>query len=95
MISGVSGTSEEVFKKKRALKGIHRDSSLDEQDFLECLYENKEVLREQFAFRIRNDSKNIDLIKNNKCALNSAYYKMFVHEDGVTCTPLKKLNKFV
>lgn len=89
------GQSKEVFKVKRALKGIHRDSKLEEQDFLGCLYENDQVLRDQYSFRIRNDSKNIDLIKNKKIALNNTYYKMRVHTDRVTCTPLTKENKYV
>jgi len=89
------GQSKEIFKVKRALKGIHRDSKLEEQDFLGCLYENDQVLRDQYSFRIRNDSKNIDLIKNKKLALNNTYYKMRVHTDRVTCTPLTKENKYI
>ena len=95
MVTNGDGSSEELFKVKRALKGIHKDSKLNEKEFLSSLYENEEILREQFSFRIRNDSKNIDLIKNNKTVLNNSYYKMRVHSDLVTCTPLIKFNKFV
>lgn len=95
MVPVTDSDAKEVFKVKRALKGIHRDSKIQEQDFLGCLYENNQVLRDQYTFRIRNDSKNIDMIKNTKIALNNTYYKMRVHSDGVTCTPLTKESKFV
>lgn len=88
-------SSQTIPKVKRALKGVHRDSKLNEKDFLDCLYENRQVHRDQYSFRMRNDSKNIDLIKNRKVVLNNSYYKMRVHSDGVTCSPLTKENKYV
>ena len=89
------GTLNEVTKKKRGMKGIHQDTCISHESFLKCLYHDKPVLRDQFAFRIKANSKEIDLIRNEKIALNSIYYKSFVERDLVTCTPLKLNDKFV
>ena len=79
----------EKMKIKKAHKGIHRQTVLDHDDYLECLYQDKSISRDQFSFRIQNQSKQIDLIKSHKIALNSNYCKLFVEKDKVTCTPLK------
>ena len=79
----------EKMKNKKAHKGIHRQTVLDHEDFLKCLYEDKSISKDQFSFRIQNKTKQIDLIRSHKVALNSTYCKLFVEKDKVTCTPLK------
>ena len=79
----------EINKTKKAHKGIHRETLLEHDNYLECLYQDTVVRKNQFSFRIQNKSKQIDLIKNHKIALNSNYTKLRVSKDKITCTPLR------
>lgn len=76
-------------KNKKAHKGIHCDTLLEHESYLDCLYKDQSITRDQFSFRIQSRTKQIDLIKSHKIALNSSYYKLFVENDKVTCTPLR------
>ena len=96
LVGSTFENGNEKMKNKKAHKGIHRETLLDHEDFLNCLYQDKSISKDQFSFRIQNKSKQIDLIKSHKIALNSTYCKFFVENDKVTCTPLKdSKGKFV
>ena len=74
-------------KVKKALKGVHSRTLLEYEDFLDVLYNNSTVMREQTQLR-RNPKKfTIQLQRGKKRALNSVYYKFKISPDFITCSP--------
>ena len=72
---------------KRALKGVHHNTIVNKEDFLNSLYKNDVPIRKQV--RLRRDTRvfKIRLIEEEKRALNPVYYKYKVSSDLITCTP--------
>ena len=74
-------------KVKKALKGVHSRTLLEYEDFIDVLYNNSTVLRDQTQLR-RNPKKfTVQLQRGQKRALNSVYYKFKISPDFITCSP--------
>ena len=63
--------------------------------FLDSLYHQTEVRRKQNRMSFNKKRNEMDIIEQNKLALNSCYVKLFVNDDLVTVTPLKKDGKLL
>ena len=72
---------------KKALKGIHSETLIDSQDFIEVLYNNSNIMRDQTRFRRSLKQFTVQMHKQKKRALNSVYFKLRVSEDFLTCSP--------
>ena len=72
---------------KKALKGVHSRTLLEYEDFIDVLYNNSTVMRDQTQLR-RNPKKfAIQLQRGKKRALNSVYYKFKISADFINCSP--------
>ena len=72
---------------KKALKGIHSHTLLEYDDFIDVLYNNATVIKDQTQLR-RNPKKfTVQLQREKKRALNSVYYKFKISPDFLTCSP--------
>ena len=80
---------------KGAQKGIGKDSKLDYQNYLDTLYSTSALMVPQTRMQYNKALGTMTVLCQNKAGLNPIYTKMFVEEDLVTVTPLKKNNKFV
>lgn len=80
---------------KRSTKGIHRETMITHDQFLKSLYTNSELRTQQNRMAFNKSRNEIDIIQQNKLALNSCYVKLYVNDDLVTVTPLKKDNNIV
>ena len=63
--------------------------------FLDSLYNQTEIRRKQNRMSFNQKRNEMDIIQQNKLALNSCYVKLFVNDDLVTITPLKKDGKLL
>ena len=63
--------------------------------FLDSLYNQTEIRRKQNRMSFNQKRNEMDIIQQNKLALNSCYVKLFVNDDLVTVTPLKKDGKLL
>ena len=65
------------------------------EHFLDSLYNQTEVRRKQNRMAFNQKRNEMDIIEQNKLALNSCYVKLFVNDDLVTVTPLQKDGKLL
>ena len=72
---------------KKALKGIHSETLIDDQDFIEVLYNNSNIMRDQTRFRRNLKQFTVQMQKQKKRALNSVYFKLRVSDDFLACSP--------
>ena len=72
---------------KKALKGVNSETDIVYEDFVDALYDNTNVLREQTRMRRHRTEYSMEIQTNIKKSLNSVYYKQKVSDDFVTCTP--------
>ncbi len=80
---------------KRGLKGINRETLMTHEHFLESLYEHKEIRRIQNRMIFNQPRNEMDIIEQNKLALNSFYMKLYVNDDLVSISPLRKDGELV
>ena len=62
-------------ERKKALKGIHCQTLLQYDDFIDVLYNNSTVMRNQTRLRRNLKNYTVQLQREKKRALNSVYYK--------------------
>ena len=74
-------------KLKKALKGICSGTNLKYEDFLDVLYHNTKVMREQTRLRRDLKKSTVHMQKEQKRALSSIYYKLKVSDDFLSCSP--------
>ena len=72
---------------KKALKGINSGTDIRYEHFVNTLYNNSSIMREQNRLRRHRTQYSMELQSNIKKSLNSIYYKMKVSEDFVSCSP--------
>lgn len=72
---------------KKALKGIHSQTMLQYDDFIDVLYNNSTVMRDQTRLRRNLKKFTVHLQREKKRALNSVYYKFKISSDFITCSP--------
>ena len=72
---------------KKALKGVHMKTQLDMKDFINSLYQNISINREQIRLRRDLKSYRIQLLSQTKRSLNPVFFKMKVSDNLITCTP--------
>ena len=72
---------------KKALKGIHCETLLQYEDFIDVLYNNSTVMRDQTRLRRNLKKYTVQLQREKKRALNSIYYKFKISSDFITCSP--------
>ena len=82
-----SGESETPDGVKRALKGIHDKTDITRDEFLDSLYGNEVVKKQQNRIKRNLKKFKFSTVTETKKALNSVYYKMKVSEDFLSCTP--------
>ena len=82
-----NGNPNDANGSKRALKGVHHETVLTRQDFLDSLYENRIIVKRQVRLRRHQKAFKMRLIEEHKKALNSVYYKFKVCDDLITCVP--------
>ena len=97
---GLSSKCYHVFDKnsgcsKMALKGIQKESSITQKDFLDLLYKEEQVIRKQVRFQYSKRTDMMTVVSQEKKALNSIYTKMCVDDDRVSITPLNRNGKFL
>ena len=83
-----TGYNSVTGETKRGTKGIPHSVPLELQQFLDCLYG-----REKYRFRLQtlqNDiNKKMTRMSKEKVGLTDFYVKMHVHDDQITCSPLR------
>ena len=72
---------------KKALKGIHSETMIEFDDFVDVLYNNSAVMRNQTRLRRNLKKFTVQLQSEKKKALNSVYFKLKVSKDFITCSP--------
>ena len=72
---------------KKALKGIHSETMIDVRDFIEVLYNNSNLMRDQTRLRRNLKKFTVQLQREKKRALNSVYFKLRVSDDFLICSP--------
>lgn len=72
---------------KKALKGIHSETLIGLNDFLQVLYNNSTIMRDQIRLRRNLKKFTVQLQREKKRALNSVYFKLKVSDDFITCSP--------
>ena len=72
---------------KKALKGINSGTDIRYENFVDTLYNNSSIMREQNRLRRHRTQYSMELQSNIKKSLNSIYYKMKVSDDFVSCSP--------
>ena len=77
---------------KKALKGVHNETEIAYKDFLDALYNNSKVIRDQTSLRRNLKKFTMQLQKEKKKAINSVYYKFKVSDDFITCSPHTDIN---
>ena len=65
------------------------------EHFLDCLYKGTEIRRKQNRMAFNKKRNEMDIIQQNKLALNNCYLKLFVNDDLVSVSPLTKDGKLV
>ena len=80
---------------KTALKGISRDNDISHQDFLQVLYQNRLLRRDQVRFQYSKQRDMMTMVSQKKKALNSVYTKMCVGDDFVSVQPLSLNGSFL
>ena len=72
---------------KKALKGVHIQTQLDIKDFINTLYDNATITRQQT--RLRRDLKayKFELLCQTKRSLNPVFFKMRVSDNLIGCSP--------
>ena len=78
----------------KTLSGVPRSVKLTEQAFRECLFSGETVDVPVNSLMLNKD-KDMVRIAMTKRGLSDACTKVFIAEDKVTCTPLKKDGSFV
>ena len=79
---------ESTQKSKKALKGVNCETDIQFQHFVDVLYNNSKIHRQQNRLRRNQKHYAMELQSNMKKSLNSVYYKMKVSNDFVKCSPL-------
>ena len=79
---------------KRGSKGIPSNISLDIELFKNVLFNEGAHSFEMESLRL-NRAKVMTRQICNKTGLTDLYIKFFVHDDKITCTPLKKAGQFL
>ena len=74
-------------KIKTALKGVSAETDINCEHFIDAIYENRNILREQTRLRRHRTQYSMELQRNLKRSVNSVYYKMKVSSDFISCTP--------
>ena len=74
-------------KSKKALKGIHSETMIEYDNFLDALYKNTTVMRDQTRLRRNLKKFTVQLQSEKKKALNSVYFKLKVSDDLISCSP--------
>jgi len=72
---------------KKALKGINSQTDIRYEHFIDTLYNNSSIMREQNRLRRHRTQYSMELQSNIKKSLNSIYYKMKVSDDFISCSP--------
>lgn len=72
---------------KKAIKGVNPCTPLEFKDFLDVLYDNKIVMRDQTRLRRHLKQFTVQMQREQKRALNSVYFKLKVSDDFITCSP--------
>ena len=72
---------------KKALKGINSQTNIRYENFIDTLYNNSSIMREQNRLRRHRTQYSMELQSNIKKSLNSIYYKMKVSDDFISCSP--------
>ena len=72
---------------KKALKGVHIQTQFDIKDFINTLYNNATINRNQT--RLRRDLKayKFELLCQTKRSLNPVFFKMRVSDNLICCSP--------
>ena len=76
------------------IPGVPRSVELTEQGFRECLFGGQTVDVPVNSFMLNKD-KEMVRISMIKRGLSDACTKVYIHDDKVTCTPLRKDGNFV
>ena len=79
---------------KSALKGIS-NNDLTHEDFMEALYNDREVTAKQVRFQYNKSRDMMTMIEQRKKALNTVYTKMFVKDDLISVEPLSINGKYL
>lgn len=72
---------------KKALKGVHSQTDITHENFLDALYNNSNVEREQIRLQRHRTQYSMELKSNIKKSLNSVYFKQKVSDDFLSCSP--------
>ena len=78
-----------------ALKGIHRETNISQNDFLQSLYKEEPVIRSQVRFQYSKKKDMMTVLAQEKKAINSIYTKMYVEDDRVSIKPLFRDGKYL
>ena len=82
-------TSYDTKDVKKALKGIHSQEKVQQEDFLDALYQNKLTKVAEMKLQNNIKKKRCELVENEKNAINAIYTKLRVEDDQVTVRPLR------
>lgn len=77
---------------KKALKGVHAQSKIEESAFINALHENKQTKIAESRLQNNRANKRCELITQEKNAVNTIYTKLRVENDQTTVRPLRKLD---
>ena len=89
----IHDNSEE--QTKGAQKGIRKDSILEYQSYLETLYSTEAFVLPQVRMQYNKKLGTMTILEQNKSGLNPIYTKLYVRDDLVTISPLKKNGVYV
>ena len=97
---GLSSKCYHVFDKsngcsKIAMKGIQKESNITQKDFLDLLYKDEQVVRNQVRFQYSKQHDMMTVVSQEKKALSSIYTKLCVQDDRVSIKPLSRNGKFL
>ena len=80
---------------KGASKGIGKDTKIEYQNYLDTLYSTKAFVLPQTRMQYNKQLGTMTILEQQKSGLNPIYTKLYVADDLITVSPLKKDGQFI
>ena len=80
---------------KGAQKGITKHTHLEYEDYLTTLYENQPLYLPQRRMQYDRSLGKMTIIETKKAGLNPNYTKMYLHDNMVSISPLKRDGQYI
>ena len=86
---------DEDAQTKNASKGIDKSTNIEYENYLSTLYSTSAFVLPQSRMQYNKRLGSMTIVELQKSGLNPIYTKMFVADDLITISPLKKNDEYI